>query len=258
MLVRRRAAAWLATLLAICTITLLQAQDRPVSAPPGDASLSWTAEVTTSVRAAFTRLGHSLTAAIPRVIATGLTLLVFWGLATLVRLLARRLARRLSSPTLRLIATQAPYIATWAIGASRRSTRWASTLASGHHRFRADRRRARLRPERRRVEPGERPADPADTFVRDRRSNLHRHHEGTVERIEARATHIRTYDGRLVLRAQRRDPHLARHQQHRLAVAAGVDRGLDRLRGRPRIGDAHDRHGHPRDRWRGGRPAADQ
>lgn len=174
-------------------------------APPAPAPLaplapmSWRAEIAASFRQPFERLLRSFVRFLPRLLATVLSLLVVWGISLLVRRLTRRLSRVLPDSTLRQVLEQFSYYAVWGIGVA---------IALDTLGFDAQA-----------VITGFGLTSIALGFaLKDVLSNLVSgmlilltrsfalndqiivgETEGTVERIEVRTTHIRTYDGRLVL-----------------------------------------------------------
>ena len=158
------------------------------------------AEVQSAIRAAFARLGESALTIIPRALAALLVLGLFWLLASLVRRLLRFVFKRLISDlTVENLIRQLTYYAIWALGLlvavdalgfdpqtvvtglglTGLALGFAlkdiiSNFVSGL------------------LILGLRPFQIGDQIVVGET-------EGSVERIELRATQIRTYDGRVVL-----------------------------------------------------------
>lgn len=160
----------------------------------------FTSEVGSSVRAAFSRLGESAIRVVPRALAALLVVAAFWMLASGVRLLLRALFRRVvDDRTVESLVKQGAYYFIWTVGlivavdALGFEPQTVVTglgltgLALGFalkdiiSNFVSGLLILALRP----FELGD------QIVVGDT--------EGSVERIELRATQIRTYDGRLVL-----------------------------------------------------------
>ncbi|MFP2898115.1 mechanosensitive ion channel family protein [Corallococcus sp. 4LFB] len=156
--------------------------------------------VLASIRTAFGRVGEAALTLIPRLLAALLVLLVFWALAAGLRAVLRRLFRRvIDDLTVENLVKQVAYYALWglglllALGALGVEWRSAATglgltgLALGFalkdilSNFVSGLLLLALRPFR----VGD------EIVVGDT--------EGRVERVVLRATHVRTYDGRLVL-----------------------------------------------------------
>jgi len=160
---------------------------------------SWRAEIQTAVRAPFARLLSTVIRLGPRLVATALTLLVFWAIANGGRWLGTSVAGFVRDPTLKYLVVELPYYVIWAIG----GVAAVDTLG-----FNAQS-----------VVTGLGLTSIALGFaLKDVVSNLVSgllmvvtrpfaigdqiivgDTEGTVERLEVRCTHIRTYGGRLVL-----------------------------------------------------------
>lgn len=156
--------------------------------------------VQSSVETAFARLLESAINIIPRVLAALLVLLLFWGLATAVRALMRKLVSRLANDlTVENLVRQVSYYAVWLLGIMVAASAFGlepSTLATGLgltslalgfalkdilSNFVSGLLILTLRP-----------FQLGDQIIIGET-------EGSVERIELRATQIRTYDGRRVL-----------------------------------------------------------
>lgn len=156
--------------------------------------------VQVSVETAFARLLESAISIIPRILAALLVLGVFWGLATGVRALSRVFFTRMGSdPTVENLVRQVSYYTVWLLGLIVAASAFGlepSTLATGLgltslalgfalkdilSNFVSGLLILTLRP----FELGD------QIIIGDT--------EGSVERIELRATQIRTYDGRRVL-----------------------------------------------------------
>jgi len=156
--------------------------------------------VQSSVETAFARLLESAINIIPRVLAALLVLLLFWGLATAVRALMRKIVRRLANDlTVENLVRQVSYYAVWVLGIIVAASAFGlepSTLATGLgltslalgfalkdilSNFVSGLLILTLRP-----------FQLGDQIIIGET-------EGSVERIELRATQIRTYDGRRVL-----------------------------------------------------------
>ncbi len=156
--------------------------------------------VQSSVETAFARLLESAINIIPRVLAALLVLLLFWGLATAVRALMRKLVSRLANDlTVENLVRQVSYYAVWLLGIMVSASAFGlepSTLATGLgltslalgfalkdilSNFVSGLLILTLRP-----------FQLGDQIIIGET-------EGSVERIELRATQIRTYDGRRVL-----------------------------------------------------------
>jgi small conductance mechanosensitive channel len=178
---------------------VLLAQEQATPAPTVAAPVSWHAEVVASVRTSFSRSLQSFIRVVPRLIATGLTVLVFWAVAALVRRLAQIVGRAVPNPTLRHLGVQVAYFAVWAIGAV------AALDALG-----VDPQAVATGVGLTGIALGFALKDVLSNIVSGLLILLTRSFEigdqivvgdteGTVERIEVRVTHIRTYDGRLVL-----------------------------------------------------------
>lgn len=156
--------------------------------------------VQSSVETAFARLLESGISIIPRVLAALLVLLLFWGLATAVRGLMKKLVGRLANDlTVENLVRQVSYYAIWVVGIIVAASAFGlepGTLATGLgltslalgfalkdilSNFVSGLLILTLRP----FQLGD------QIIIGDT--------EGSVERIELRATQIRTYDGRRVL-----------------------------------------------------------
>lgn len=156
--------------------------------------------VQSSVETAFARLLESAINIIPRVLAALLVLLLFWGLATAVRALMRKLVSRLANDlTVENLVRQVSYYAVWLLGIIVAASAFGlepGTLATGLgltslalgfalkdilSNFVSGLLILTLRP-----------FQLGDQIIIGET-------EGSVERIELRATQIRTYDGRRVL-----------------------------------------------------------
>ncbi|MCP9340067.1 mechanosensitive ion channel family protein [Stutzerimonas xanthomarina] len=156
--------------------------------------------VQSSVETAFARLLESAISIIPRVLAALLVLLLFWGLATAVRALMKKVVRRLANDlTVENLVRQVSYYAVWVLGIIVAASAFGlepSTLATGLgltslalgfalkdilSNFVSGLLILTLRP-----------FQLGDQIIIGET-------EGSVERIELRATQIRTYDGRRVL-----------------------------------------------------------
>lgn len=156
--------------------------------------------VQSSVENAFARLLESAINIIPRVLAALLVLLLFWGLATAIRALMRKIVRRLANDlTVENLVRQVSYYAVWVLGIIVAASAFGlepSTLATGLgltslalgfalkdilSNFVSGLLILTLRP-----------FQLGDQIIIGET-------EGSVERIELRATQIRTYDGRRVL-----------------------------------------------------------
>jgi len=136
---------------------------------------------------------------LPMVGAAVVVLLVFWVLATVARRIARAATHYIPDPTIRMLVTQVSYYLVWAIGfivaldafgLNLQSVVTALGLGSVAIGF-------ALKDILSNLVSGVlilamRPFEIGDQIVIGET-------EGTVERIELRATQIRTYDGRLVL-----------------------------------------------------------
>ncbi len=156
--------------------------------------------VQSSVENAFARLLESAINIIPRVLAALLVLLLFWGLATAVRALMKKIVSRLANDlTVENLVRQVSYYAIWVLGIIVAASAFGlepSTLATGLgltslalgfalkdilSNFVSGLLILTLRP-----------FQLGDQIIIGET-------EGSVERIELRATQIRTYDGRRVL-----------------------------------------------------------
>lgn len=156
--------------------------------------------VQSSVETAFARLLESAINIIPRILAALLVLLLFWGLATAVRALMRALVSRVGNDlTVENLVRQVSYYAVWLIGLIVAASAFGlepGTLATGLgltslalgfalkdilSNFVSGLLILTLRP-----------FQLGDQIIIGET-------EGSVERIELRATQIRTYDGRRVL-----------------------------------------------------------
>lgn len=156
--------------------------------------------VQSSVETAFARLLESAINIIPRMLAALLVLLLFWGMATAVRALMRKLVSRLANDlTVENLVRQVSYYAVWLIGLIVAASAFGlepGTLATGLgltslalgfalkdilSNFVSGLLILTLRP-----------FQLGDQIIIGET-------EGSVERIELRATQIRTYDGRRVL-----------------------------------------------------------
>ncbi|MCQ4260315.1 mechanosensitive ion channel family protein [Stutzerimonas stutzeri] len=156
--------------------------------------------VQSSVETAFARLLESAINIIPRILAALLVLLLFWGLATAVRALLRAIVSRLGNDlTVENLVRQVSYYAVWLIGLIVAASAFGlepGTLATGLgltslalgfalkdilSNFVSGLLILTLRP-----------FQLGDQIIIGET-------EGSVERIELRATQIRTYDGRRVL-----------------------------------------------------------
>ena len=156
--------------------------------------------IQSSVENAFARLIESAINIIPRVLAALLVLLLFWGLATAVRALMRLVVRRLGNDlTVENLVRQVSYYAVWLLGIIVAASAFGlepSSLATGLgltslalgfalkdilSNFVSGLLILTLRP-----------FQLGDQIIIGET-------EGSVERIELRATQIRTYDGRRVL-----------------------------------------------------------
>jgi small-conductance mechanosensitive channel len=156
-------------------------------------------QVSSAVSQSFQRLIDAVVKVLPAVISAIIVLAVFWGLATVVRRIARAGAQYIDHRSVRLLVTQVPYYLVWMIGVI-------VTLDAAGVNLQAAVTALGL-------------GSVAIGFaLKDILSNLvsgililamHPFEigdqivigdtEGTVEEIEFRATYIRTYDGRLVL-----------------------------------------------------------
>lgn len=164
------------------------------------AGARFSARVQASIRTAFGRVGEAALTLVPRILAALLVLFFFWALASGSRALLRRLFRRVVDDlTVENLVKQVAYYAIWglglllALGALGVEWRSAATglgltgLALGFalkdilSNFVSGLLLLALRPFR----VGD------EIVVGDT--------EGRVERVVLRATHVRTYDGRLVL-----------------------------------------------------------
>lgn len=156
--------------------------------------------VQSSVETAFARLLESAINIIPRVLAALLVLLLFWGLATAVRALMKTIVSRLADDlTVENLVRQVSYYAVWVLGIIVAASAFGlepGTLATGLgltslalgfalkdilSNFVSGLLILTLRP-----------FQLGDQIIIGET-------EGSVERIELRATQIRTYDGRRVL-----------------------------------------------------------
>jgi len=151
------------------------------------------------LRESFYRLSAAVENVLPTVAAAGVVLIVFWGLATVARRIARAGTHYVPDPTVRMLLTQVSYYLVWAIGCivaldalglNPQSVVTALGLGSVAIGF-------ALKDILSNLVSGVlilamRPFEIGDQIVIGDT-------EGTVERIELRATQIRTYDGRLVL-----------------------------------------------------------
>ncbi len=156
--------------------------------------------VQASVETAFARLLESAISVIPRILAALLVLLLFWGLATGVRALTRAIfARVVKDRTVENLVRQVSYYTVWLLGLIVAASAFGlepSTLATGLgltslalgfalkdilSNFVSGLLILTLRP-----------FQLGDQIIIGET-------EGSVERIELRATQIRTYDGRRVL-----------------------------------------------------------
>ena len=151
------------------------------------------------LRESFHRLSVAIENVLPMVAAAVVVLLVFWVLATVARRIARAATHYIPDPTIRMLVTQVSYYLVWAIGfivaldafgLNLQSVVTALGLGSVAIGF-------ALKDILSNLVSGVlilamRPFEIGDQIVIGET-------EGTVERIELRATQIRTYDGRLVL-----------------------------------------------------------
>jgi small conductance mechanosensitive channel len=155
--------------------------------------------VSVAVRESFSRLIHAVIHVLPAVVSAVVVLLVFWGLATLARKAARAASRFIQDQTIRLLVVQVTYYLVWivgifvtldAIGMNLQTVTTGLGLGGVAVGF-------ALKDILSNLVSGVlilamRPFEIGDQIVVGET-------EGTVEQIELRATHIRTYDGRLVL-----------------------------------------------------------
>lgn len=158
------------------------------------------AEVVASIRAAFGGVAESAVVVVPRVLAAALVLVAFWAVALAVRWLLRHLFRRvIDDLTVENLLKQVAYYAVWmlglfvavdALGLDKKSLATGlglTGLALGFalkdilSNFVSGLLLLALRPFR-----------VGDQIIVGST-------EGTVERVELRATQLRTYDGRVVL-----------------------------------------------------------
>ena len=156
-------------------------------------------QASVAVRESFHRLIYAVIRVLPAVVSAVVVLLVFWGLATLARKLARSGSRFIQDKTVRLLVVQVTYYFTWivgifvmldAIGMNLQTVATAFGLGGVAVGF-------ALKDILSNLVSGVlilamRPFEIGDQIVVGET-------EGTVEQIELRATQIRTYDGRLVL-----------------------------------------------------------
>jgi small-conductance mechanosensitive channel len=179
------------------------ALDRALQRAKQQRQTSWgrfRSDVQGAVQTAFSRLGESALTVIPRVLAALLVLLLFWGLAAVLRWLMRTIFHRIISDlTLENLIKQVVYYAVWVLGfiVAVDALGWdpqaiatalgLTGLALGFA----------LKDVLSNFVSGlillaSRPFEVHDQIIVGRT-------EGTIERIMLRATQIRTYDGRLVL-----------------------------------------------------------
>jgi small conductance mechanosensitive channel len=151
------------------------------------------------VRRSLDRLTAAVIRVLPAVVAAAILLILCWGLATGARRIAGLVAKRLRDRTMQILVTQFTYYAVWAlgfivaldaIGLNLEAVVTGLGLGSVAIGF-------ALKDILSNLVSGMlillmRPFEMGDQIVIEQT-------EGTVERIELRATHIRTYDGRLVL-----------------------------------------------------------
>lgn len=175
--------------------TLIRASERRLS--PGG---RFVAEVQASIKTAFGRLIESTIVIIPRALAALLVIGLFWAIATLVRWLMRRLFRRIVADlTVENLIKQVAYYAVWVLGfivaldafgfdpQAVATGLGLTSLALGFA----------LKDILSNFISGLlilvlRPFELGDQIIVGET-------EGNVERIELRATQLRTYDGRVVL-----------------------------------------------------------
>ena len=156
-------------------------------------------QVSSAVSDLFERLVLAIARVLPVIVTVAVVLLLFWGLATLARRMARAGAERIRDPTRKMFVTQVSYYLVWIVGvivaldAAGMDLQSAATafglggVALGFA----------LKDILSNLVSGVlilamRPFAIGDQIVIGET-------EGTVEEIELRATQIRTYDGRLVL-----------------------------------------------------------
>jgi len=155
-------------------------------------------DVTQNVEGTFRRLIESSKRILPEIIAAVVVLSVFWGLATIIRLIVHRAARYVREPMIKYLLQQVSYYVVWtvgvivaldAIGVNPESVITALGLTGVVLGFALQEVLKNL------VGGvlilGTRLFEIGDQIVVGDT-------EGTVEAIDLRATHIRTFDGRLV------------------------------------------------------------
>ena len=156
-------------------------------------------QVSSSVRAAFQHLLAAVVDVLPKIAIVVIVLSVFWGLATLARRIARAGAKYVQDASVKLLVTQLPYYLVWAaglivmldaVGVNLQTAVTALGLGGVAIGFALKDILSNLVSGVLMLAMG--PFEIGDQIVIGDT-------EGTVERIELRATQIRTYDGRLVL-----------------------------------------------------------
>jgi len=180
-------------------VQVIAAQTQAAPAPAAVRPSSWQAETRAAVRAPFARLLRTIIRLGPRLVATALMLLVFWAIAAGGRHLATNLSHYIRDPTRKYIVAELPYYVIWAIGGVAAIDTLgfdAQSVATGLGLTS--------------IALGFALKDVVSNLVSGLLMLLTRpfaigdqiivgETEGTVERLEVRCTHIRTYGGRLVL-----------------------------------------------------------
>ena len=178
--------------------TAKPAAPRPAATPKPDDDRPLPEEVSNSVQYSFRKFIDSSTRILPAIFAASIVLAVFWALAMIVRYVVRRAGRYIRDPTIKYLVVQVSYYVVWmlgfivaldAVGVNPESVITALGLTGVALGF-------ALREVLSNLVSGililaMRLFEIGDQIVVGET-------EGTVEAIDLRATHIRTFDGRLV------------------------------------------------------------
>lgn len=179
----------------VLSVHSLQAQ-APATIPP---VRSWSGEVAASLRTSFTRILLSFIRLVPRFVAGGVTLAIFWAVASGARSVTQRLGRSLVNRTWHQLLEQLVYAGVWVIG-----------IVTALDVLGLDPQAVATGLGLTGIAIGFALKDVVSNFVSGLLIMMMRsfaigdqiivgNTEGTVEDIEVRVTRIRTYDGRLVL-----------------------------------------------------------
>jgi small-conductance mechanosensitive channel len=186
-------------LVLTATLVLLSSSRLTLAYQPPKSEVPLPKEVSENVEGSFERLLMSGSRILPATTAAAIVLAIFWGLATIVRFVVALLTRYVSDPTLKHLLMQLAYYGVWligiivaldAVGVNSQSVVTGLGLTG--------------------VALGFALKDIVLNFVSGIMILAMRYFqigdqiavgdtEGTVERIDLRATHIRTFDGSLVL-----------------------------------------------------------